>query len=95
MARAWRDAEPVALAAVGSADGKKGAAMRLSLTIAAALALGACAGGSSNTYATELAALQRDCAARNGMLTPLRGGTGRPATDYACEIRGGGSQIDR
>ncbi len=68
--------------------------MRIPVALTALLALGACAspgaGASvSSTYATELAALERDCVARNGFLNPIGNqGTGRPATDYACTIRG-------
>jgi hypothetical protein len=58
------------------------------------LALSACAstGEPYPTYAEELAELQSACRARGGILTPIAGSTGhRPATDYACEIRGGAS----
>jgi hypothetical protein len=38
--------------------------------------------------------LTADCAERGGILSPIPGATsGRPATDYACEIRGGASRI--
>ena len=55
------------------------------------LVLSACAstGESYPTYAEEMAELQTACQARGGILTPIAGSTGnRPATDYACEIRG-------
>lgn len=61
----------------------------------AAAGLAGCAtypGRASTTYAEELRQLEADCAARGGILTPIAGATGpRPANDYACEIRGGGS----
>jgi hypothetical protein len=70
--------------------------MRMAVVIAGALALGACAStGGPGGYAREKAALESDCTARGGMLTPLRGGTGRPATDFACEIRGGAGGLPR
>ena len=72
--------------------------MRSALILAGALALGAAALGacastgeqttSSNLYASELDQLQRDCAARGGNLIPGPRLTGRPQTDYACDIRG-------
>lgn len=43
-------------------------------------------------YTAEYDRLRTDCAARGGYLEPLgRSNTGRPATDYACTIRGGAS----
>jgi hypothetical protein len=67
----------------------------MAILVAGTLALGACTTtGGPNRYESERAALERDCLARNGMLTPLRGGTGRAATDFACEIRGGGSRLE-
>ncbi|WP_428151060.1 hypothetical protein [Brevundimonas sp.] len=60
-----------------------------SLVLAASLA--ACAGTprSSPTYGQELDQLTDDCAERGGILSPISGAqTGRPQTDYACEIRG-------
>ncbi|MBN8551817.1 MAG: hypothetical protein J0L52_02835 [Caulobacterales bacterium] len=61
------------------------------------LGLSACAstGGPYPTYAEELAALEDTCQARGGILTPLPGASGhRPATDYACEIRGGSGRLN-
>jgi hypothetical protein len=45
------------------------------------------------SYRQELAQLRTTCENRGGILTPLGSGStgGRPANDYACEIRGGGS----
>jgi hypothetical protein len=66
--------------------------LRAALITAAALTLSACAStGGPGLYERERAKLEADCAARDGILTPLRGGTGRAATDYACEIRGAAS----
>ncbi|WP_298158241.1 hypothetical protein [Brevundimonas sp.] len=67
-----------------------------SLLLAAALA--ACAGTprSSPTYGQELDQLTADCTARGGILSPISGAqTGRPQTDFACEIRGGASRLNR
>ena len=67
-----------------------------SLLLAAALA--ACAGTprSIPTYGEELDQLTADCTARGGILSPIPGAqTGRPQTDYACEIRGGASRLTR
>lgn len=65
----------------------------LALTSACALTAAACAStGQSQSYADDYAQLNADCQARGGILTPIAGSTGsRAATDYACEIRGGGS----
>jgi hypothetical protein len=66
----------------------------LVLSATAPLALAACAttGVDRQTYQQEYEALMADCQARGGILTPIPGSTGpRPANDYACEIRGGGS----
>ena len=44
------------------------------------------------SYRQEYAQLEATCEARGGILTPTTLATGaRPANDYACEIRGGGS----
>ncbi|WGM32540.1 hypothetical protein [Brevundimonas sp. NIBR11] len=62
-----------------------------SIVLGAALAASACASGprSHSTYSEELAQLTADCRAREGILSPVGGGTtGRPQTDYVCEIRG-------
>ncbi|WP_296819806.1 hypothetical protein [Brevundimonas sp.] len=66
----------------------------LVLAATAPLALAACAttGMDRQSYQEEFQALNAECQARGGMLTPIPGSTGpRPANDYACEIRGGGS----
>lgn len=68
--------------------------MMLVLAAVAPLTLAACAttGVDRQTYQEEFQALNAECQARGGMLTPIQGSTGpRPANDYACEIRGGGS----
>ena len=59
--------------------------------------LSACATGvESSLYSRELDALRADCTARDGLLVSAPGpGNGTPATDYVCQIRGGGSRLDR
>jgi hypothetical protein len=67
-----------------------------SLVLAASLT--ACAGTprSNPTYGQELDQLTADCRERGGILAPIPGATsGRPQTDYACEIRGGASRLTR
>lgn len=67
-----------------------------SLVLGAALTMGACATSPapSNSYTQELERLTADCAERGGILSPIPGAvSGRPQTDYACEIRGGASRI--
>lgn len=57
-------------------------------------ALSACAptmGG--NRYDSELRRLSDQCEARGGILTPTGQQTGRPQTDYACQITGGASRL--
>ena len=64
------------------------------LLLAASLA--GCAGSprSHPSFSEELDQLTADCRERGGILTPIAGATtGRPQTDYAGEIRGGGSRI--
>ncbi len=67
--------------------------MRIPLILTAsglAMALGACAsdGAPTSRYASDMRALQDSCDARQGVLVPIPGATsGRPETDYACEIR--------
>jgi len=67
--------------------------MRINFVLAAALALAACAStsGGQGIYGAELAKLRSDCEARDGILTPVGRSTGQAATDYVCEIRGGGT----
>ena len=64
--------------------------MRLVLPVLAVMALGACASsGAQSQYSQDFAQLREDCTARQGILQPIPGAmTGRPQTDYACEIRG-------
>ena len=67
-----------------------------SLLLAASLS--ACAGTSrpQPTYGQELDQLTADCRERGGILSPISGAqTGRPQTDFACEIRGGASRLTR
>ncbi len=58
----------------------------------AALTLGACAStGEGETYQQEYDRLNASCEARGGMLVPSSNPlSGRPATDYVCDIRDGG-----
>lgn len=67
-----------------------------SLVLGAALATAACASGprSNPTYGDELDQLTADCRERGGILSPIPGGhSGRPQTDYVCEIRSGASRL--
>lgn len=67
-----------------------------SLVLAASLA--ACAGTprSSPTYGEEMDQLAADCRERGGILSPVSGAqTGRPQTDFTCDIRGGPSRLTR
>ena len=58
---------------------------------AAAAALAACATNGGETYQQEYARLLSDSQERDGMLMPsYNPSSPRPATDYVCEIRGGG-----
>ena len=67
-----------------------------SLLLAAALSACATTPGSRPTYGQELDRLTADCRERGGILSPISGAqTGRPQTDYACEIRGGASRLTR
>ena len=69
---------------------------RVLLSSLAALAAAACASppGPPSNYSQEMDRLTADCAERGGILSPIPGATsGRPQTDYVCEIRGGGSLI--
>lgn len=63
------------------------------------LVLAGCAstGEGASVYAQELAELRAECDARQGILTPnpSPASDGRAATDYFCEIRGGGQPSDR
>jgi hypothetical protein len=69
----------------------------LILTTLAAASLAACASNGPQTsslgnYGQELAELQAQCNGRNGMLVPVPNATtGRPATDYVCDVKGVGS----
>ena len=65
-----------------------------SLLLASSLA--ACASGprTNPTYGEELDQLTAECRQRGGILSPISGAhTGRPQTDYVCEIRGGASRL--
>ncbi|MFC5344963.1 hypothetical protein ACETK8_03035 [Brevundimonas staleyi] len=67
-----------------------------SLVLGAALTTAACASGPRThpTYGDELDQLTAECRERGGILSPVAGAqTGRPQTDYVCEIRGGASRL--
>ena len=67
-------------------------------TLVLAASLTACAGTprSNPTYGQELDRLTAECRERGGILAPIPGATsGRPQTDYACEIRGGTGRLTR
>ena len=70
-----------------------------SVLLAATLASGltACASTPREprlTYQQEVDRLDADCRERGGILTLGSGAsTGRPQTDYFCEIRGGGGRL--
>lgn len=69
-----------------------------SLALGAALGVSACAGTprSQPSFGEELDQLSADCRERGGILAPIPGATsGRPQTDYACEIRGGTGRLTR
>lgn len=68
--------------------------MRAVLILAAtAAALSACASqdGPISGYNAEQAQLERECAARGGILAPTGAQTGRPQTENVCKITGGPS----
>jgi hypothetical protein len=60
------------------------------------LAVAACATpGEQGRYSRDFDRLTAECAARDGILVHIPGATtGRPETDYACQIRGA-SGMDR
>jgi hypothetical protein len=64
---------------------------RPALIAFAALTLAGCAsegGAVSNSYSRDLAKLQSECDARGGVLAPVPyASTGRPQTDYYCDIK--------
>lgn len=67
-----------------------------SLLLAASLSACATRPGSRLTYGQELDKLTADCTERGGILSPISGAqTGRPQTDFTCEIRGGPSRLTR
>lgn len=67
-----------------------------SLLLAASLSACATGSGRQPTYGQELDQLTADCRERGGILAPVSGATsGRPQTDYVCEIRGGPSRLTR
>ena len=70
---------------------------RVALAAAATTVLLGCASARTGPgiTATERQELQAACTARGGILVPSGAATGRPALDDFCEIRGGGSSIQR
>lgn len=68
-----------------------------SAALVLALTASACATGPrdrANSYGQQLDNLTADCHARDGILIPIPGAaTGRPQSDYACQISGGASRI--
>lgn len=62
----------------------------VALALAAAGGLSACAAGmgGESRYDSDLRRLEADCRARGGILTQTGATTGRPQTEYACEITG-------
>ncbi|WEK57529.1 MAG: hypothetical protein P0Y52_13445 [Candidatus Brevundimonas phytovorans] len=62
--------------------------------VVAPLALVACATGNPlPTYQQEYDALNAQCVARGGILSPSGLTTGRAQTDYVCKITGGATRI--
>ena len=67
-----------------------------SLLLAASLSACATGSGPHPSYGQELDRLTADCRERGGILSPISGAqTGRPQTDFTCEIRGGPSRLTR
>jgi len=66
---------------------------KILILAAAAAALSACAseGAPISGYNAEQNQLERDCAARGGILAPTGAQTGRPQTENVCKITGGPS----
>ena len=65
--------------------------MRIALLALVVTPLAACAAGATgDRYNDELDRLSQACQDRGGILTPSGSQSGRPNTDYICEIRGGG-----
>jgi hypothetical protein len=70
--------------------------MRIALLALAAITLTACAtGAGGDRYNDELDRLSQSCQERGGILTPAGTQSGRPNTDYVCEIRGAGGSLPR
>ena len=61
------------------------------LTVGAALALSACATRSAADPSAELAKLEADCKARDGVLVQTGRTTGHEALDNVCRLTGGPS----
>lgn len=71
--------------------------MRALFPIAAAAVLSALAGCATTDgpshYARELARLSESCDGRGGILVSNGLQTGRPQTEYVCQISGGASRV--
>jgi hypothetical protein len=58
------------------------------------LVLSACASGpGTSRYGEDLRKLTADCEARSGVIVPTGASTGRPETEYACQISGGATRL--
>lgn len=63
--------------------------------LAAGLALSGCAALSSpDRFRADMDRLDRECAARGGVLTPTGAQTGYPARDFACRIGEAASRLE-
>lgn len=62
----------------------------LAAPVVLGLALAACASDPTVTdrYSSDFDRLTEQCRARGGILSPTGGTTGRPQTEYVCEVRG-------
>lgn len=59
------------------------------VALAGLAGLSACASVSGpGPYETDLKRLEEQCAARGGVLSPTGQTTGRPQTEYVCQITG-------
>lgn len=79
---------------IGAVSRMESAMRTLPMSLSAGLAvvaLTACATTGGESYQVEYDRLNAQCQARGGILTPsFSPSSGRPATDYHCDIRDGG-----